>query len=441
MKKSVVISAFAVIISVLAVGGGLALVKKRQLAAASQQQQGFEPSESVTSVVVSTAPWSPTAKLVGAIFAIESIELRNEMAGVLKEIKFESGAVVEKDSVLAVLDSSTEEADLATARANVRVMQAGREVANADVDSMQAAIGLARSEVRRLTQAVESKAAAENVLERAQSEVAQSLAKLQSSKASVDRAEAELEQARARVVQLEVLLAKKTLKAPFRARAGIRTIHPGQYLPEGTKIVDLQSINDNVYLDFAIPQDEAWRVKPGMVVLAKSASLGSQFAKLTVQAVDSSVDRSTRNVRVRSIVANPDEKLRPGTFVDIEVPMDLPREKVMVPSSAVRRASYGDHVFVVVDGEDVGTKRVKQRIVQLGVPIIRPDGNYVIIENGVAAGEVLAGHGSFKLKDGSLVTIQPPEVAPAAPAASPEAEKAKPGATPPVTPPVTPPGT
>ncbi len=420
MKKSAIVGGVIVIGGVLLVAGGLAYWKYAEIKKAGQEQQGFEPSESVTVVAAQSRAWAPTAKLVGAIFAIESVELRNEVAGVLEDIKFESGAIVEKGEVLVEIDASTERADLAAARASVKVMEAGREVAKADVQSMDAAIRLATSEVRRLTQAVESKAAAENMLERAQSDLDQSQAKLKSNRATVDRASAELDQATARVAQLEVLLAKKTLRAPFRARAGIRTIHHGQYLPEGTKIVDLQSVQDTVYLDFAIPQDEAWRVKPGMVVLANSAALGADGATLTVQAIDATVDRSTRNVRVRSVVANKGEKLRPGTYVDVEVPMDLPKQKVIVPTTSVRRASYGDHVFVVVDGAD-GTKRVKQRLVKLGPSIfdqaaapVAGEANsgaaalssgMIIIEEGLAVGEVIAAGGSFKLRDGALITI------------------------------------
>jgi hypothetical protein len=79
-------------------------------------------------------------------------------------------------------------------------------------------------------------------------------------------AKAASEQAAAKVQQLGVLLAKKTVRARLpRCRVGIRSVRPGQYLGENTRIADLQGHRRHGVLDFAIPQDQAWRVKPGMV--------------------------------------------------------------------------------------------------------------------------------------------------------------------------------
>jgi membrane fusion protein (multidrug efflux system) len=258
-------------------------------------------------------------------------------------------------------------------------------------------VTLASSELQRTTQAVEAKAAAASALDRARAELEQAQARLSQMEAGVAKAEAATEQAKAKSRQLQVLIEKKTLKAPFRARMGIRSIHPGQYLAENTKVVDLQGIADTTYLDFAIPQDEAWRVKPGMIVPARSETLGT--IALHVQAVDATVDRSTRNVRIRTIVDNAQEKLRPGTFVDVEVPMGEPSTRLLVPAVAVRRSSYGDHVFVSVPGEKPGELRAKQRFVKVGAGV----GADLVIEDGLKEGERIATAGAFKLRDGALI--------------------------------------
>jgi membrane fusion protein (multidrug efflux system) len=419
IKSSKAVAITVVIGGIFVVAGGLAAWKYRSISAAMANQVSFEPAEAVDVVAARTVPWAPTAKLVGAIFAIESVSLASEVAGVLAEVKFESGALVEKGDILATFTTQTEEADLAAAKANVRVMEAGVAVAQAEIAATQSQITLAESDERRISQAVESKAAAESTLDKARADLKQWESRLIANRASIEKAKAELEQSKAQVVQLEAMIAKKTLRAPFRARTGIRLVHPGQYLGEGTALVELQSVTDTAYLDFAIPQDQAFRVSAGMKTLVRSSALGEGLIPLTIQAVDSTVDRATRNVRVRTIVDNPGEKLRPGTFVDVEVALDLPTPRVVVPVTAIRRASYGDHVFVITKveaevtqpdpatGKPVTTKvvqsRAKQRLVKVGAAI--PGSSDMIIESGLQDGEEVAAGGSFKLRDGALLMI------------------------------------
>jgi len=409
MKRGAVITAIVILGGLAAAGGGLAWWKYHsiQKAMAGGGGGGFEPAESVSVVEVQTKPWYPTAKLVGSVFAIQSIVLSNEIAGTVKEVRFESGAIAEPGQVLLTMDTVTEEADLAAAQANVKVAQANIEVALAEVRSMQSTIKLAESDARRMEQAVRGKAASEMALDKANADVEQAQAKLVQATSNVERSKSELEQSAARVLQLQALIEKKTLKAPFRARLGIRSVHPGQYLPEGTRLVELQGVSAQTYLDFAIPQDDAWRIKPGQVVPARSVALGEGLIPITVQAIDAAVDRSTRNVRVRSIVPNPGEKLRPGTFVDVEVPLGDMQNLIMVPAVAVRRASYGDHVFVVIAGDKPtdaqGALRVKQKFIKVGPTV----GQDLVIESGLAVGDRIAASGAFKLRDGALIAVQP----------------------------------
>lgn len=398
MKLRAIAGGAAILLALVLTGGSLAFVKYRAIKA-SEGAGVFEPSEAVQIVTASESTWYPTAKLVGSVFALESITLTNEVAGLVKEVRFESGSIVEPGQVLVVMNSATEDADLATARASVRVAESGIAVAEADTETARASLKLAINDEARLAKAVDAKAAAESELDRARADLDRAKARVTQAGASVEQRRSELDQAKARVMQLEVALTKKTLRAPFRARVGIRNVHPGQYLAEGTGLVMLAGVADQTYLDFAIPQDQVFRVKVGQVVLAKSAAFGPDPTPIQVIAIDAAVDRSTRNVRIRSVVDNPNERLRPGTFVDVEVPIGEPSKCIVVPVTAVRRASFGDHVFVVVPSEKPGEFRAKQRFIKLGEAI----GETVIVLSGVTAGEELAADGSFKLREGALV--------------------------------------
>lgn len=356
------------------------------------------PPDFVEIVKASTAPWQPTAELVGTALAIQSITLSNEVAGTVRSVGFDSGQVVESGHVLLVIDDKTDQADLAAAEANVAVMEASILAAEAVVRTGEASLTLAESNARRIEPAVTAKAASATDLDRARADVERARADLDSSKAGVARAKAELLQAKARVNQIQATIEKKTIKAPFKGRLGIRSVHPGQYLAEGTSMVGLQGIDPRIYADFAVPQEYSQLVKPGDFVMAQSSVFGGETRKIDVVAIDATADRNTRNVRIRAVLDNIDERLRPGMFIDVNVPVGPKQDFVVVPTTAVRRASFGDHVYVIVP-DDKGGLVSKQRFVKLGPTL----GANIIVLDGLKVGEEVAADGSFKLRDGGAV--------------------------------------
>lgn len=395
-SKSVVIGvSVGVVVAVVAVGCGVYALKKHRDANAAKAAPpaGFEPAEAVNAVEARTISWQPAASMVGTVFALRSIVVSNEVAGTVREVGFESGVVVDKGATLLVQDTTTEEADLRAAEATVAMAGASRTM-------MQSALELAELRSKRIGEALEHKAASAMDADAAKSEV-------DTARANLTRIAAEIEQARARAEQVRTVMQKKRIVAPFRARVGIRSVHPGQYLKEGTEIVALQGVEEKVYLDFALPQEEARRVGPGAEFMVTSKMLGPKAVPISVVGVDAQANMTTRNVRVRGIVDNPGGTLRPGMAIEVTVPIEEAREYVAVPLVAVRHATYGDHVFVLgASGKQEGQPgelRAKQRFVKLG-PTVGPN---VIVLDGLKAGERIAGEGSFKLRDGGLVVIAP----------------------------------
>lgn len=385
MKKQTIVAAVLVLGGVFAVGGSLAWWKYREIEKARNQPPMPEPPESVQVVEAQTVTWQPTARLSGTVVALQSVVLKNEVAGTVREVRFESGQRVKQGDILVTLDDSTEQADLAAAEATRRVAEASIVAAKAD-------LAWSEANYNRMLQASEARVAPIADVDRARSE-------LEGNRGRLARAEAELEQAQAQVLQVKTLIDKKTIRAPFDALVGLRNIHPGQYLAEGSEIAGLQAVSDRIYLDFALPQDQAFRVKPGDVVMANADVLGPDPVRIEVVALDAVANATTRNIRVRSIVENTGQILRPGMFVDVSVPVGTSGEFVAVPITAVRRASYGDHLFIVMPGEKPGELRARQRFVRLGPSL----GQQVIVAEGIKPGERVAAEGSFKLRENSLV--------------------------------------
>lgn len=396
MKK--VLIAIFVVLLVGAVGaGGWYIYKKRFAAAGSAMPAGFEPAEAAQVVAAREVTWTQTADLVGTVFALRSVTVRNELPGVVREVNFQSGDVVEAGRLLVRQDETTERADLDAARAAVRV-------AEANVAQAESQIALAEVELKRLT-GVQLNAVAEVDVDRARN-------KLATAKTERQRWAAEVDQARAKVAQVEARLAKLTMTAPFKARVGMRSVHEGQYLAEGKDIVTLEELTDKIYLDFAIPQQYAPRVRDGMTVMAQGELLGPDPVQIKVVARDAMVSNETRNLRIRSIVDNPNGSLVPGMFVQVRVPIEEPRKYVVVPNTAIRRAAYAQSVFVIAP-DDAGTMRAHQRFVTLGQTL----GEDVMVLEGLKVGEQVAAAGSFKLRDGVKVLLGPPPAAPGAAAA------------------------
>jgi membrane fusion protein (multidrug efflux system) len=361
MKLKTLIAGFGIVGAILLVIAGLFVWKRGQdHAAAARMAQMPKPVDFVQFARAETGPFQRGMTAVGTIQAIQHITIANEVVGKVVSVGFESGQVVRKGDVLLTLDSATEQADLRSAEAEGE---------------------LARASYERWKQAMESNAG---------------------SKQELDRARAEQDKTNARIEQIKAVIEKKQIRAPFDGRVGLRDTHPGQYLAEGTRITTLQGIDDKVFLDFSVPQARAAALPVGASV--KVNVLG-QSLMAPIVASEAQIDLATRNARLRATLPSLDGRLVPGMFVDVEVPLGESQQVVKVPTTAVRRAPFGDYVFMIVpDPKDPKALVARQKFVQVAGSI----GSEVVIADGVKPGDLLAADGSFKLRDGGTVMEAPP---------------------------------
>ena len=113
---------------------------------------------------------------------------------------------------------------------------------------------------------------------------------------------------------------------------------------------------------------------------------------------------------MQATLANPGGRLRPGMFVQAEVPLGPSQTVIALPASAISYAPYGDSVFVVAEmkGEDGKTYRgVRQQFVKPGPA----RGDQVAVLSGINPGDEVVTSGVFKLRNGVAVlvnnTVQP----------------------------------
>jgi membrane fusion protein (multidrug efflux system) len=165
-------------------------------------------------------------------------------------------------------------------------------------------------------------------------------------------------------------------------------------------------------VNFGVPQQEAPKVRVGRDLKMTSDDLpGVQFAG-KVTALDSVVNESTRNIQVQATLANPQGRLRPGMFIQVQVGLGSSQDVITLPASAINYAPYGDSVYVVTDIQDTKTGKSFKGVRQQFVKVVGSRGDQVGVISGINPGEEIVTSGVFKLRNGAPIevnnSVQPP---------------------------------
>jgi membrane fusion protein, multidrug efflux system len=352
------VKSILLVIIVVAVGAGLAAWKYsaiQKAGAASANQP--EPMESVTVAIATEREHRRTTTSIGTVLSLRSITLRNEVPGTVRHVALTPGEIVEAGTVLVALDVSVEEAEL---------------------KAQEAQAALTETTLARMQRLLQTRATSEN---------------------DVDKARAERDVALAQIARVKAIIARKTIRAPFRARVGLADVHPGQYLEEGAVLTTLQGVDDAVHVDFSIPQRAAAGLRENDIVEVIATTEAAPISA-KVLAIDARVDPATRNAMVRARIEGATHAPAPGASVRVRTPVGPPEKAVAIPVSALRKGPGGDHVFVI-GADKNGKTRAQLRPVQSGTMA----GDEILIHRGLSAGEQVAASGSFKLREAVLVAV------------------------------------
>ena len=348
------LKAFLIVIGIIvALLVGIFLVKAPQFAGSPPFVM---PPETVTSREAEEMVWENVVTAVGTLRAFQGVMVSAEVSGTVSEIHFDSGESVQTGDLLFELDTSTERAQLESAKATHELAE----------------VNLKRAQELRASRSI------------AQSEL--------------DTADARSKETKAVVEQVRAMLEKKIIRAPFAGRLGIRQVDVGEYLNPGAVVVSLQSINP-MYVDFSLPQQQVTKVKNGYAFRLEMDTYPGRLFEGSVEAIDPDLDLSNRMFSVRGIIVNDDGALRPGMFANVSIVQPEASTVIAVPGTAVYYQAYGNTIFVVKPGESGNV--VEQRFVKLG----RTKGDFVAILNSLEAGEEVVTAGAFKLFNGRSVVV------------------------------------
>jgi membrane fusion protein (multidrug efflux system) len=291
---------------------------------------------------------------VGTIRPNEMVDVRSEIAGRVREIRFREGVRVAAGDLLVKIDDSELRAQLA--RAESRVTVAEKEAQRQQPLHEQ-----------RVTSAREFDNVTNNL--------------------AVAKAEADL---------IRAQLAKTDIRAPFAGLVGLRNVSNGSYVSAATLITTL--VDDQpVKVDFAVPERYAGHIAKGHAIHFTVEGTARAFEG-TVYALESAIDPATRTLGVRATSPNPDGAIVPGAFAEVEVVFPE-RDAVLVPSYALIPEIRGHRVVLYRGG------RAEARPVRIGT---RTEDRVEIVE-GLAAGDTLITSGLLQLKSGAPVSVLPEE--------------------------------
>jgi len=322
--------------------------------AAPPAPRGGPPGGAVAVVVapVRTGTVVDRVESVGTVRAREAVTITTKVAGIVTAVRFTEGQRVREGDVLMELDAAALRAEIDQARAQVdnartqlsraRALPAGQAVAQARVDELET---LSRG------------------------------------------AEGRLRQTQARLEELRLV-------APFSGRVGLRQVSPGALIQPGTAVTTLDDIG-RVRVEFSIPEVNLARIQVGSPVTARSAAYGARRFEGRVAIMDTRIDPGTRTIRLISDFDNPDEALRPGLFLTVELTLESRPNALIIPEEALDPLGERNFVYVIREG------RARRIQVQLG---LRTSGE-VEIREGLARDDQVVVRGLQRLRDNAPVRI------------------------------------
>lgn len=339
----------------------LGFAKFRQIESAVHAGAFQPPPEAVTSLVTQREQWPASMTAIGTIEAVHGVMVSADLPGTVARINFDSGKAVREGEILVELDTRQERAQLAS-------LEAQRDLAKVNFGRMQELVNA-------------------GVI----------------SRMDYDQATAQQKATEANVAEIRATIDRKTIRAPFSGILGIRKVNLGQYLPAGSPVVSNQSLNP-IYVNVGVPQQAAAQVHVGRNLRVTTEDVAGKVFAGSVTAIDSEVDPTTRNIQVQATLSNPEGKLRPGMFVQVEMPLGASRSVIALPASAINYAPYGDSVFVITDLKDP-TGKTYRGVRQQFVKVEGARGDQVAVISGLNPGQEVVTSGVFKLRNGAAVQV------------------------------------
>ena len=319
------------------------------------------PAVNVTAAKAEQQDWAVQVPAIGVLEANRGVDINSSVTGLIQQIQFESGETVKQGQTLLRLDADVERANLASAQASLKLAKAN----------------LARGESLRTS---------DNI-----------------SKATLEQRQSEYEVASAEVSALSAQIDKKVIGAPFDGVLGIRKVNVGEYLDVGKPIVNIQDLSV-MLINFSVSQRELSSLKVGQEIAMTTDAYPLATFTGEISTIAPLVNQETGMIEVQGRFDNSKGQLRPGMFAKLNVLLPARKQVIVVPQTSISYSLYGDNIYVIKttkDDQGAELNVVERKIVKTGE---RRNG-FIIIDEGIAAGEQIVTSGQLKLDNGAKVAI------------------------------------
>ena len=306
----------------------------------------------VNGIVVELQTFDNNISLSGSIEANEQVEIRSEISGIVESINFKEGSQVSKGQLLFKVNDVELRAQLGQAKTKE---------------------GLAAENERRAKLLLQKEAISQE---------------------EYDVAQADFKSAQAQSQLIRAQIAKTAVRAPFSGKIGLRSISPGTYITPAILVANLVN-SGKLKITFSIPEKYASEIKTAADLNFTVANSPKKY-KATIYAIEPGIQAATRTLQVRAIAENSDGKLFPGTFANVELPLNSIKDAIVVPTEAIVPIQNGKKVFISEQG------KAKEIMVETAT---RTDASILVL-SGLKTGDTLITSGVMALKADTGVKVK-----------------------------------
>lgn len=328
------------------------IVENKSNDSGSKAKEVKNKSINVNGIVVKAQTFDNNLALSGSIEANEQVDIRSEVSGIVEGIYFIEGSNVSKGQLLFKVNDLELRAQLAQVKTKE---------------------GLASENERRAKLLLQKEVISQE---------------------EYDVAKADCKLAKAQIQLIQAQIAKTSVRAPFSGKIGLRSISPGTYITPTILVAKLVNIN-KLKITFAVPEKYASQIKVNSN-LSFTVANGTKSYLAKVYAIEPEVEIATRTLQVRAIADNRDGKLLPGIFADVELPLDIIKNAIVIPTEAIIPVQDGKKVFVSYNG--------KAREVMVETTT-RTDASILVL-SGLRVGDTLITTGVMSLKEETPVKVK-----------------------------------
>jgi membrane fusion protein, multidrug efflux system len=306
---------------------------------------------SVDAFVVKHSSVSEDIQIPGSLLPFEETHIRSEVGGRVVQLNIKEGSEVQKGTVLIKLFDEDLQAQLKKLQVQLKIAEKTEE-RNKELLSIN---GISQQEY--------------------------------------DLSSLDVENLRADIETTRISISKTAIRAPYTGTVGLKNISLGAYISPSDIITTIRQV-DKLKLEFAIPEKYAQEIRQGYVVKFRVDG-GQQEHEARVLATESSVDQSTRTLKVRAVVNGNNKELVPGIFAKVNLQLGKDTSALLVPTQAIIPTIRNKQVIIL--RKDSATFAV----VETGIR----DSAFVQVLSGIQEGDTVITTGLMAIKPNGKVKV------------------------------------